>query len=171
MAAPLPIASLYVSLLASVFLYLTFAVIGLRRSGKVPSGDGGNKALARRIRVSAMLLQQACDSWRNADPLAMYRRPIAPLQTTQPQGHANFSELVPFVLLLLVLVEVRAAASGLVLHAIGAALLAGRAAHAAAFTNDRLPAALHFRARTFGTAATTGCMGVLAALLLKSALL
>jgi hypothetical protein len=169
MAVALPITSLWAAQLSIVFLYLTFSVIGRRRSGRVPSGDGGDKLLARRIRVSGCRLELSRMGCRRAAPP---RWDVTMAQWhTSPQGHANFSEHVPYVLLLLALAELQAAAGGLVLHAIGAALLAGRAAHAAAFTNDRLPAAMHFRARTFGTAATTGCMGVLAALLLKSALL
>jgi uncharacterized membrane protein YecN with MAPEG domain len=73
-------------------------------------------------------------------------------------------------MLLFALAELQALASGPVLHLIGGTLLLGRAAHAAAFASDHLPAAFHFKARTFGTAVTMTTTGVLATLLLKSAL-
>lgn len=43
--------------------------------------------------------------------------------------HANFAEYVPFALLLIVLAELQGAGPGWI-HALGAALLAGRASHA-----------------------------------------
>lgn len=45
------ITALYASLLALVFLFLSFKVIGLRRSLKVGVGDGGEKLLTQAIRV------------------------------------------------------------------------------------------------------------------------
>lgn len=51
MAGTLPVTCVYAGLHAIEYLYLTFKVIGKRRSGKVPHGDGGDKVLARRIRV------------------------------------------------------------------------------------------------------------------------
>lgn len=46
-----PITAFYASLLALCYIYLSFAVIGARRSGKIGIGDGGNAALSRAIRV------------------------------------------------------------------------------------------------------------------------
>ncbi|MDP7592544.1 MAG: MAPEG family protein [Litorilituus sp.] len=47
----LPITALYASLLALIFLFLSFRVIGFRRRLKVGVGDGGEKALIKAIRV------------------------------------------------------------------------------------------------------------------------
>ncbi len=47
----LTITALYASLLALIFLYLSFRVIGFRRRLKVGVGDGGEKALTKAIRV------------------------------------------------------------------------------------------------------------------------
>ena len=43
--------AIYASLLALLFLYLSFCVIRLRRSVQVGVGDGGDKLLQRAIRV------------------------------------------------------------------------------------------------------------------------
>ncbi len=52
MGGTLPVTCLYAGLHAVEYLYLTSQVIRKRRSGKVAHGDGGDKTLARRIRVS-----------------------------------------------------------------------------------------------------------------------
>lgn len=45
------------------------------------------------------------------------------------RGHANFSEYVPFILLLLALIEIGGATSILVLHLLGATLVVARLLH------------------------------------------
>ncbi|MBU3023364.1 MAPEG family protein [Aestuariibacter sp. A3R04] len=47
----LPITAFYASLLALCYLYLSFSVIGVRKSARIGVGDGGNSDLARAIRV------------------------------------------------------------------------------------------------------------------------
>ena len=49
----MPITALYAGLLVPLFIWLSFRVIGVRRSQRVPVGDGGDKSLARRMRVHA----------------------------------------------------------------------------------------------------------------------
>ena len=49
----MPITALYASLLAFLFILLSFRVIGVRRGEKVELGDGGNRELLRRSRVHA----------------------------------------------------------------------------------------------------------------------
>lgn len=49
----LTITALYASLLALIFLYLSFRVIGLRRSLKVGLGDGGEDLLVKATRIHA----------------------------------------------------------------------------------------------------------------------
>ena len=71
------ITALYASLLALVFIYLSFKVIGLRRSLKVGVGDGGEKLLTKAIRVHGnfseyiplALLLLACFEFNGANPL------------------------------------------------------------------------------------------------------
>ena len=46
-----PITAFYASLLALCYIYLSFAVINVRRSAQIGVGDGGNAELARAIRV------------------------------------------------------------------------------------------------------------------------
>lgn len=74
---------------------------------------------------------------------------------------ANFAEYVPFALLLLVMAEWRGA-PGILLHALGAALLLGRAAHA--WGMSRTPE--DFRFRTAGMATTFGVTAIAAVTLL-----
>ena len=47
----LPITAFYVSLLGICYLYLSFLVIGIRRTHKIGLGDGGNEDLKRLIRA------------------------------------------------------------------------------------------------------------------------
>ena len=49
----MPITALYASLLAVVFIVLSFRTISTRRAQKVEIGDGGDKDLLRRMRVHA----------------------------------------------------------------------------------------------------------------------
>lgn len=49
----LTVTALYASLLALIFLYLSFRVIGLRRSLKVGLGDGGEDLLVKATRIHA----------------------------------------------------------------------------------------------------------------------
>ncbi|AYA65029.1 MULTISPECIES: MAPEG family protein [unclassified Alteromonas] len=46
-----PITAFYASLLALCYIYLSFAVINVRRSARIGVGDGGNDELTRAIRV------------------------------------------------------------------------------------------------------------------------
>ncbi len=63
---------------------------------------------------------------------------------------ANFSEYVPMALILLLLAEIQGGGSPLVLHAIGLALVVGRAAHAFGVSQ----AAGDYRWRTLGMTLT-----------------
>lgn len=45
------ITPLYASVLALIYVALSFRVIGVRRAGRISLGDGGDDELARRIRV------------------------------------------------------------------------------------------------------------------------
>lgn len=47
----MPITALYAGLLAPLFIFLAVRVIRARRGAKVAIGDGGDKALLRRMRV------------------------------------------------------------------------------------------------------------------------
>lgn len=81
------------------------------------------------------------------------------------RAHANFIEYAPFALILLGLLESLRGAP-LVLHAVGAAFLAGRIAHAIALSNPRGIMALRVAgmALTFAaiTVAAVGCLAMLA---------
>jgi uncharacterized membrane protein YecN with MAPEG domain len=48
---PVPIAAVYAALLALLVVLLALVVVGLRRTLRVGIGDGGNRDLARAIRV------------------------------------------------------------------------------------------------------------------------
>ncbi len=45
------ITPLYAGILSLIFVYLSFRVIGMRRTAHVSLGDGGNPLLVRRLRV------------------------------------------------------------------------------------------------------------------------
>ena len=90
----LTITALYASLLALVFLTLSFNIIRLRFKLKVGVGDGGERTLTKAIRV-----------------------------------HGNFSEYVPFALILLASYEL-GGADNLWLHILGSSLLLARILHA-----------------------------------------
>ena len=49
----MPITAMFAGLLAPLYILLALRVIGVRRSARIALGDGGDKALARRIRVHA----------------------------------------------------------------------------------------------------------------------
>ena len=49
----MPITALFAGLLAPLYILLVLRVIGMRRSARVSLGDGGDKDLARRMRVHA----------------------------------------------------------------------------------------------------------------------
>ncbi len=49
----MPITAFYAALLTPIFVLLSVRVIGERRGGRVPVGDGGNPLLLRRMRVQA----------------------------------------------------------------------------------------------------------------------
>lgn len=53
------ISALYAGLLGLLFLFLSFRVIHLRRHHKVSVGDGGEKALAKAMRVQANCVEYA----------------------------------------------------------------------------------------------------------------
>lgn len=91
--ATLSLTGFYASLLALLYIGLAINVIRLRKKFKVGINDGGNKDLAKAVRV-----------------------------------HGNFAEYVPVALLLLACYELNGA-SVIVLHALGAMLVAGRALH------------------------------------------
>lgn len=75
--------------------------------------------------------------------------------------HANFAEYVPFALGMIYLVE-SASASWLLVHLLGAGLLAGRLAHAAGVSREPED----FRFRVVGMAATFSVLLVCAGVLL-----
>lgn len=89
----LSITGFYASLLGFLYIGLAINIIRLRKKFKVGINDGGNKDLAKAIRI-----------------------------------HGNFAEYVPVALILLACYELNNA-SVIMLHALGAALLAGRALH------------------------------------------
>lgn len=92
----IPIASIYIGLLALLGLGLSVAVVRLRIEHRVSLGDGGLKPLRAAMRA-----------------------------------HGNFAETAPIGLLIVAASELTGA-PGWVVHALGATLLGGRAAHAAA---------------------------------------
>jgi uncharacterized protein len=49
----MPITALFAALLAPLYIFLAFRVIGVRQSAKISVGDGGDKSLSRRMRVHA----------------------------------------------------------------------------------------------------------------------
>ncbi len=49
----MPITALYAGLLTALFMVLSLRVIALRRSSRVPIGDGGQALMLRRMRVQA----------------------------------------------------------------------------------------------------------------------
>jgi uncharacterized membrane protein YecN with MAPEG domain len=53
------VSPLYAGLLALLFLYLSWQVIALRRHHKVSVGDGGEKAVAKAMRVQANCVEYA----------------------------------------------------------------------------------------------------------------
>ncbi|MEO8103021.1 MAG: MAPEG family protein [Betaproteobacteria bacterium] len=57
MALPVPITALYASLLALLVVMLSVVVIRLRRTLRVGVGDGGNRDLARAIRVQGNAIE------------------------------------------------------------------------------------------------------------------
>ena len=75
--------------------------------------------------------------------------------------HANFAEYVPLALVLMLFVETAGGASWL-LHALGVALLCGRASHAWGVSQVRED----FRFRVFGMATTFGVLLISASWLL-----
>ena len=87
------ITPLYAGLLALFYIFLSFAVIGKRRSTKTGLGTGEEGQLLRSVRT-----------------------------------HGNFAEYVPFLLLLLFMLEVNNLGP-LYLHTLGVALLVGRILH------------------------------------------
>jgi uncharacterized protein len=87
-------ASIYIALLVLGLVPLSLAVIRVRRGERIGIGDGGNRDLARLVRV-----------------------------------HANYAEYTPFGLALLIALPLTGAPAWCV-HAVGLALVIGRAAHA-----------------------------------------
>jgi hypothetical protein len=81
------------------------------------------------------------------------------------RAHGNFAEHVPLALLLMAVAEANGAPAPL-LHGVGAALLAGRLAHAWSFS----VAGLRLGSRTAGVTLTLTVLAVLAGLLLAQAL-
>lgn len=59
MSLALPVTALYVSLLAVLVVILALLVVRLRRGLKVGIGDGGNRDLARAIRVHGNAIESA----------------------------------------------------------------------------------------------------------------
>jgi uncharacterized membrane protein YecN with MAPEG domain len=72
----MPITALYAGLLAPLFMFLAVRVIGLRRGAKVAVGDGGDKALLRRMRVHANFAEYV--------PLALLLMALAESLNTWP---------------------------------------------------------------------------------------
>ncbi len=70
------------------------------------------------------------------------------------RAQANFAEYVPFALVLMALAEA-GGTPGWIIHPLGAALVAGRAAHAWGITRDRED----FRFRVGGMIATFSVIG------------
>jgi uncharacterized membrane protein YecN with MAPEG domain len=77
------------------------------------------------------------------------------------RAHGNFSEYVPFAVLLLALCEINGLPDW-ALHALGVVLVAGRIAHATGITQEPE----NFRWRVAGTSLTFTVIGVAAAALL-----
>jgi uncharacterized membrane protein YecN with MAPEG domain len=55
----MPITALFAGLLSPLYILLALRVIGARRSARVSLGDGGDKELARRMRVHANFAENA----------------------------------------------------------------------------------------------------------------
>ena len=55
----LHITPIYACVLALIFIYLTFCVIGFRRGNQIGLGDGGDKTLLRRIRAHSNFAEYA----------------------------------------------------------------------------------------------------------------
>lgn len=55
----MPITALYASLIAVLFIVLSFRVINVRRSERISLGDGGRKHLEQRIRAHANCAEYA----------------------------------------------------------------------------------------------------------------
>ncbi|MEZ5844152.1 MAG: MAPEG family protein [Hyphomicrobiaceae bacterium] len=53
----MPITTLYAALLTPLLVVLIFRVVGARRSGSVEIGDGGDRALLRRMRCHANFVE------------------------------------------------------------------------------------------------------------------
>ena len=88
------ITPLYAAVASLLFVFLSFRVIGVRRSSGVGLGDGGDRRLLRRLRV-----------------------------------HGNFAEYAPLAIILMALAELQSTPA-VILHLIGATLVAGRLIHA-----------------------------------------
>ena len=109
--------SLYIALLAFIYIFLTVNVIKVRFRTKVVIGDGANTDLNYAIRAQA-----------------------------------NFSELIPLALLLLLAVDLQAG-SLIFIHIIGIMLVLGRLSHAASMLYfERQKDTMKFR--IFGTMLT-----------------
>lgn len=78
--------------------------------------------------------------------------------------HSNFAEYVPLCLILISMVELQGAAPLFVVHGLGIALLAGRAAHAYGVSQTRE----NYAFRTVGMAMTLGTIIVCSGLLLRA---
>lgn len=70
------ITPLYASVLALIYVALSFRVIGVRRAGNISLGDGGNDELARRIRVHGNFAEYA--------PFTLVLMTLAELQDRSP---------------------------------------------------------------------------------------
>jgi uncharacterized membrane protein YecN with MAPEG domain len=81
------------------------------------------------------------------------------------RAQANFAEYVPFALVLIALADA-GGAPGWIIHPLGAALVAGRAAHAWGITRETED----FRFRVGGMIATFGVIGCAALAALATAL-
>jgi uncharacterized membrane protein YecN with MAPEG domain len=108
----------------------------------------------------AALLAPAC-RWLSIRVIGLRRRLKVGIGTGgQPaleramRGQANFAEYVPFALLLLALAEA-GGTPGWIIHALGAALLAGRIAHGWGITRE----SEDFRFRVGGMVATFSVIG------------
>ena len=73
----MPITALYGGLLVPLFIWLSVRVIGVRRSARVSVGDGGDKGLARRMRVHANFAEYV--------PLALLLMALAESLRTDPR--------------------------------------------------------------------------------------
>ena len=75
------------------------------------------------------------------------------------RAHGNFIETVPFILFLMMIVEL-GAVQGWIIHALGLSLLVGRVMHVYALTSEMS----HVNFRVFGMAITISVMAVAAIL-------